>query len=99
VTVPHGLRASAHQREVARRALLDEAVAAADGRRYLEPLRGVADPWEFDLVADLLSVRLAASPERIPERRAKQVALARDRTRRRSAGTAADGPSAPPGAS
>jgi hypothetical protein len=78
VTVPHGLR-SGHAREQARHALLDEAVATADGRRYVELLRGIDDRWEFDLVAGLLSTRLAASPERLPERRAKQEVLAKER--------------------
>jgi hypothetical protein len=82
LTVPHGLRSS-YAREQARHALIDEAVATADGRRYLELLHGIENPWEFDLVATLLSTRLAVSPERIPERRAKQVALAKERARRR----------------
>jgi hypothetical protein len=82
VTVPHGLRSS-YRREQARRELLDEAAATADGRRYLELLRGIDDWWEFDLVAGLLSVRLAADPVAIPHRRAKQVALAKERACRR----------------
>jgi hypothetical protein len=82
VTVLHGLRASVHTREAATRALLDEAVATIDGRRYLALLRGIAGRWAFNLVAELLSTRLAADPSAIPHRRAKRVALAKERTLR-----------------
>jgi hypothetical protein len=83
VTLPDGLRAG-WEREQARNALVDEAAATEDGRRYLELLRAVDDPWEWDLVAALLSTRLALWPDPIAHRRAKHEALARERARRRA---------------
>jgi hypothetical protein len=83
MTVPHGLR-SGREREQARRALVDRAVAAATGEGYLAVLRSVEDRSEFDLVAELLWTRRVISPGAIAHRHAKQEALARERERRRA---------------
>jgi hypothetical protein len=84
MTVPRGLRPS-HERTEARRLLVEEATLTADGLRYVALLRQVADDHEFDLVAEQLAVQLAVRPDRLPHRRAKQAALARERARRRAA--------------
>jgi hypothetical protein len=76
VAVPHGLR-SGHQREQARRDLVDAAAAIDDGRAYRGLLRAVEDGVEWDIVAELLSTRLALGPEPLPHRRAKQITRAR----------------------
>jgi hypothetical protein len=82
MTVPHGLRSS-YQRDEARRELIDELVATTDGRAFLEALQSIEDWYAFDLVAELLSSRLAVDPAALPHRRAKQKALGRDKARRR----------------
>jgi hypothetical protein len=84
VTVPRGLRAS-DQRDEARRQLVERAAALEDGLAFVALIRSIADAREFDLFAEALAIRLVLGPGRLPHRRAKQAALARERARRRAA--------------
>ena len=82
MTVPHGPR-SVHQREQARRELVERALLTTDGREYVESLRAVEDAHEWGIFAELLSTELCLRPVALPHRRAKQEALGRERERRR----------------
>ena len=84
MTVPHGLPSS-YQASETRRLLVEEAAATLDGLRYLAILRAIDDWYAFDLFAELLSTRLAVTRAVLPHRQAKQLALARERQRRRAA--------------
>jgi hypothetical protein len=72
------------QRDEERRALIEACCLTESGQDYLDALRRVADPWEWQQFAWWLGQALGMpSTIAYPHRQAKQVALGKEKARRR----------------